>query len=211
MRLPHVSLDSPRIDEVELGIIGIPWDAGTTNRPGPRHAPRQMRDYSTMIRTVHPISRTNLYETVKIADLGDVPINPADIQDSMNRITAFYRCVLDKHIIPMTVGGDHLVSLPVLRAVAAEGPVGMIHFDSHTDLFHSYLGGNLYTHGTPFRRAFEENLLDPKRVIQLGIRGTMYDDEDITFVLGEGVTIIPVDQLFIRGIHDVLDQARDVV
>ncbi|MDE2789765.1 MAG: agmatinase [Paracoccaceae bacterium] len=208
MRLPHVPLDHPRLAEVELGIIGVPWDAGTTNRPGPRHGPRQLRDYSTMIRTHHPANGLNPFATANTADLGDVPVNPADIQDTMDRITSFFRQVLDQNILPVAAGGDHLVSLPVLRALATDGPVGMIHFDAHTDLFHSYFGGNLYTHGTPFRRAIEEGLLVPERVIQIGIRGTMYDDEDIRFGRDCGVTIITVDELFERGIGDVMAEAR---
>ena len=175
MRLPHVSLDEARIQDVEIGIIGVPWDSGTTNRPGPRHGPRQLRDASTMIRAEHPVSGVRPYERSNCADLGDVSINPADIEDSMNRITAFYNKVLGKGIKPLTAGGDHLTSLPVLRALADKAPLGMIHFDSHTDLFHSYFDGTMFTHGTPFRRAVEENLLDPKRVVQIGIRGTQYD------------------------------------
>lgn len=211
MRLPHLTIEHERIAEVEIGVIGVPWDAGTTNRPGPRHGPRQLRDYSTMIRCINPVNGINPFGVVNCADLGDVPINPADVQDTMDRITAFYLLVLEMGIVPMTAGGDHLVSLPILRAVAKDGPVGMIHLDAHTDLFHSYFGGSLYTHGTPFRRAIEEGLLDPRRVIQIGIRGTMYDDEDIRFGQGEGVTIIPVDELFERGIDDVMAEARTVV
>ncbi len=211
MRLPHLTIDHERIAEVDIGLIGVPWDAGTTNRPGPRHGPRQLRDYSTMIRSTNPFTRISPFKIANCADLGDVAINPADVQDTMNRITRYYLGVLEKNIVPMTAGGDHLVSLPVLRAVAKDGPVGMIHMDAHTDLFHSYFGGSLYTHGTPFRRAIEEGLLDPRRVIQIGIRGTMYDDEDITFGQREGVTIIPVDELFERGIDDVMAEARTVV
>ena len=211
MRLPHVPRDHDRIRDVEIGLVGVPWDAGTTNRPGPRHGPRQLRDYSTMIRSGHPVSGINPFALANCADLGDVTINPADIQDSMERITGFYREILEHGIVPMTAGGDHLVSLPVLRAVAQDDPVGMIHFDAHTDLFHSYFGGSLYTHGTPFRRAVEEGLLDPRRVIQIGIRGTMYDDEDVRFGRGAGVTIITVDEFFERGVDDVMSQARDVV
>ena len=206
MRLPHVTRDHDRIRDVEIGLVGVPWDAGTTNRPGPRHGPRQLRDYSTMIRSGHPVSGINPFALANCADLGDVTINPADIQDSMERITGFYGEVLEHGIVPMTAGGDHLVSLPVLRAVAQDGPVGMIHFDAHTDLFHSYFGGSLYTHGTPFRRAVEEGLLDPRRVIQIGIRGTMYDDEDVRFGRGAGVTIITVDEFFERGVDDVMSQ-----
>jgi len=111
----------------------------------------------------------------------------------------------------MTAGGDHLVSLPVLRGLASDGPVGMIHFDAHTDLFDTYFDGFRYTHGTPFRRAVEEGLLDPKRVVQIGIRGTMYDGEDIEWGRANGVTIITMDEFADRSIADVMAEARGIV
>ena len=211
MRLPHVPLEAPKIKEVDIGIIGVPWDGGSTNRPGPRHGPRQLRDASTMIRAQHPVSGVRPYEKLNCADLGDVSINPADIEDSMNRITSFYKKVIEKGIKPLTAGGDHLTSLPVLRAVADKGPLGMIHFDSHTDLFHSYFDGTMFTHGTPFRRAVEENLLDPKRVIQIGIRGTQYDREDLDFADSVGIRVVKIEEFFDRGIEDVMAEAREIV
>ena len=211
MRLPHVSLETPKIKDVDVGIIGVPWDSGTTNRPGPRHGPRQLRDASTMIRAQHPVSGIRPYEKLNCADLGDVSINPADIEDSMKRITSFYKNVAEKGIKPLTAGGDHLTSLPVLRAIAEKGPLGMIHFDSHTDLFHSYFDGTMFTHGTPFRRAVEENLLDPKRVIQIGIRGTQYDREDLDFADSVGIRVIKIEEFFDRGIKDVMAEAREIV
>ena len=211
MRLPHVPPEAPKIKEVDIGIIGVPWDSGTTNRPGPRHGPRQLRDASTMIRAQHPVSGVRPYEKLNCADLGDVAINPADIEDSMNRITSFYKKVIEQGIKPLTAGGDHLTSLPVLRAVADKGPLGMIHFDSHTDLFHSYFDGTMFTHGTPFRRAIEENLLDPKRVIQIGIRGTQYDREDLDFADSVGIRVIKIEEFFDRGIEDVMAEAREIV
>ena len=211
MRLPHVALDAPKIKDVDIGIIGVPWDSGTTNRPGPRHGPRQLRDASTMIRAQHPVSGIRPYEKLNCADLGDVSINPADIEDSMARITSFYKKLIEEGIKPLTAGGDHLTSLPVLRALAEKAPLGMIHFDSHTDLFHSYFDGTMFTHGTPFRRAVEENLLDPKRVIQIGIRGTQYDSEDIDFANSVGIRVIKIDEFFDRGIQDVMAEAREIV
>ncbi len=211
MRLPHVTLMDARVKDVDIGVIGVPWDSGTTNRPGPRHGPRQLRDASTMIRAEHPVSGMRPFEAMNIADLGDVGPNPADIIDSMERITAFYNLVKDAGIIPMTAGGDHLTSLPVLRALAKEAPVGMVHFDSHTDLFHSYFGGTMYTHGTPFRRAVEEELLDPKRVIQIGIRGTQYDSEDLDFAKSVGIRVIKIEEFHDRGVADVMREAREIV
>ncbi len=211
MRLPHLTLDSPRIDEVDMALVGVPWDAGTTNRPGPRHGPRQLRDLSTMIRAMNPVTGVAPFTMVKGADLGDVGPNPIDLDDSMQRIAGFYADLAARGITPMTAGGDHLVSLPVLRGIAAGGPLGMIHFDAHTDLFDSYFGGFRYTHGTPFRRAIEEGLLDPGRVVQIGIRGTAYNTEDIEWGLSQGVRIIRIEELFDRGIADVMAEAREIV
>lgn len=211
MRLPHITLDDPRLAEVDIALVGVPWDSGTTNRPGPRHGPRQIRDMSTMIRAQNGATGVRPFERVNCADLGDVPPNPADIMDSMDRITAFYQRLVENSIRPLTAGGDHLSSLPILRALAGQQPLGMIHFDSHTDLFDSYFGGTKYTHGTPFRRAVEEGLLDPKRVVQIGIRGTTYDMEDREFAASAGIRIIPIEEYFARGPEDVMAEARDIV
>lgn len=211
MRLPHIAQLDAASSGVEVGIIGVPWDGGTTNRPGARHGPRQLRDASTMIRQFHPVTGLNPYETANCADLGDVPVNPADVSDTLERVTRFYRPLIEKGIRPFSVGGDHLVSLPVLRAVAAGGPIGMIHFDAHTDLYDSYFGGFKFTHGTPFRRAVEEGLLDPKRIVQIGIRGTAYDMEDIDFAKANGVRLVRIEEFFERGPDDVMREAREIV
>ena len=210
MRLPHVDLESDRLAQVDVGLIGVPWDSGTTNRPGPRHGPRQLRDMSTMIRAQNGATGVRPFEQINCADLGDVPPNPADIMDSMERITRFYDQVVRAGITPLTAGGDHLSSLPILRSLAKDGPLGMIHFDSHTDLFDTYFDGTRYTHGTPFRRAVEEGLLDPKRVVQIGIRGTAYDMEDRDFAASVGIRIIAIEEFFARGVEDVMQEARDI-
>ncbi|MFY0662106.1 MAG: agmatinase [Shimia sp.] len=211
MRLPVMDLDHDRIADVDVGLIGVPWDSGTTNRPGPRHGPRQLRDASTMIRAQNGATGVRPFDLINCADLGDVGPNPADIHDSMERITAFYDDVCAQGITPLTAGGDHLTSLPILRSLAKDSPVGMVHFDSHTDLYHSYFGGTMYTHGTPFRRAVEESLLDPKRVVQIGIRGSTYDDEDTDFAKSVGIRVIRIEEFFARGLEDVMAEAREIV
>lgn len=211
MRLPHLPIGDPRWTEVDIGLIGIPWDSGTTNRPGPRHGPRQLRDASTMIRAEHVPMGVRPFEAANVADLGDAAPNPVDLMDTMDRVTAFYDAARDAGIRPLTAGGDHLCSLPVLRSLGRDGPLGMIHFDSHTDLFNTYFGGTKFTHGTPFRRAVEEGLLDPKRVVQIGIRGTAYDREDLDFAAATGIRIIRIEEFFDRGIPDVMAEAREIV
>ncbi len=211
MRLPSLKLENPRFNEVNMGLLGVPWDGGTTNRPGARHGPRQMRDLSTMIRAMNPVTGISPFARINCADLGDVPPNPVDIQDSLNRVTDFISVMKKKNITPMTAGGDHLVTLPILRALAIDGPLGLIQFDSHTDLFDSYFGGHKLTHGTPFRRAIEEGLVDPKRFVQVGIRGTAYNLDDVEWGIDQGVRIIRVEELFDRGIPDVMAEVREIV
>lgn len=210
MRLPYVDFDHPRFSEVQVGLIGAPWDGGTTNRPGPRHGPRQLRDMSTMIRAQNGATHVRPFEALNCADLGDVAPNPADVMDSLKRMEAFYARVHAAGIRPLTGGGDHLCTLPILRALAKDGPVGMVHFDSHTDLFHSYFNGTMYTHGTPFRRAVEEGLLDPERVVMIGIRGTAYDNEDRDFADSVGIRVIPIEEVHARGVDDVMEEAREI-
>lgn len=211
MRLPYVKAGDGLYEKTEVGLVGIPWDGGTTNRPGARHGPRQVRDLSTMIRSTHPVSRINPFELCNCADLGDVSVNPAGLEDTMARIEAFYTAISKDGITPVSVGGDHLTSLPVLRGLGVGGKRSMIHFDAHTDLFAGYFGGAQYTHGTPFRRAIEEGLLDPEKVVQIGIRGTMYDGEDIDWGRAHGVTIIEIDEARERGVDAVMKQAREIV
>jgi guanidinopropionase len=211
MRLPHVPLEDQRIGKVEVGLVGVPWDAGTTNRPGARHGPRALRDATTMVRALNQATGVMPFHLVRCADLGDVTVNPASLEDTLSRITSFYGELTQRKITPMTIGGDHLTSLPVLRAVAKSGPLGMVHFDSHTDFYDSYFGGFKYTHGTPFRRAVEEGLLDPKRVVQVGIRGTAYDGEDVEFAKSQGVRIFFIEELMERGVNAVIDEARSIL
>ncbi len=211
MRLPYLTKENVRFTDIDIGILGAPWDAGTTNRPGARHGPRQLRDLSTMIRALNPVTGIKPFASVNCADVGDIAPNPVDIADSLKRVTEFISTLTENKITPLTAGGDHLITLPILRAVAKGGPIGLIQFDSHTDLFDTYFGGYKFTHGTPFRRAIEENLLDPKRCVQIGIRGTAYNLDDIEWGLEQGIRIIRIEELFERGITEVMKEARDIV
>ena len=211
MRLPVTPPDHPRHGDVQLGFVGVPWDGGTTNRPGARHGPRQLRDASTMIRAGNPANGIAPFSLVNCADLGDVPPNPVSIDDSLDRVTRFYDGLRDAGITPMTAGGDHLITLPILRALAREAPLGLVQFDSHTDLFDSYFGGQKFTHGTPFRRAVEEGLVNPGRFVQVGIRGTAYNTEDIEWGEAQGIRIIRIEELFERGIAEVMEEVRGIL
>ena len=210
MRLPHVPFDHPRFPEVQIGLIGAPWDGGTTNRPGPRHGPRQLCDLITMFRAANWATWLAPFVLARCADLGDLSPNPADLMDSMARMEAFYDRVVAAGIRPLTAGGDHLCSLPILRSVAKARPVGLIQFDSHTDLNDIYFGTSRYNHGTPFRRAVEEGLVDPKRYCLIGIRGTAYGRDDWDFAAANGIRIIPIAEFHARGAEDVMAEAREI-
>jgi guanidinopropionase len=211
MRLPYLDFDHEAFPQVDIGLVGIPWDGGTTNRAGARHGPRQVRDLSTMIRNVNRASGINPFSLCNCADLGDTPVNPVDVMDSMARIKTFFDRVCDAGVAPLAVGGDHLSTLPVMRALAKNGPVGMVHFDAHTDTWDGYFGGFKYTHGTPFRRAVEEGLLDPKRTVQIGIRGALYNDAEDTWGQQQGIRVIDIDEFHAMGIEAVMQEARRVV
>lgn len=208
MRLPHVAAD--KADDIDIGIIGVPFDGGTTNRPGPRHGPRQVREMSQMIRRTNPALRITPYEMANIADLGDAEVNPADLMDSMKKLEAYYAGLVRRKVLPLSCGGDHLISYPILRALGAQRPVGMIHFDAHTDLNDSYFGGFRITHGTPFRRAIEDGVLDPKRTVQIGIRGSSYDYDDREYAKSVGVRIIGIEEFWDIGVARTMEIARAV-
>ncbi len=212
MRLPYVQAHDPEFADVEIGLVGIPWDGGTTNRPGARHGPRQVRDISTMIRNVNRASGIAPFSLCNCADLGDTPVNPVDLMDSLARIETFFSGVCGAGIAPLSVGGDHLVSLPVMRAIVKHtSPLGMVHFDAHTDTWDGYFGGFKYTHGTPFRRAVEEGLLDPKRTVQIGIRGALYSDAEDTWGQEQGIRVIDIDEFNALGVEGTIAEARRVV
>ena len=207
MRLPHVADPA----ELDIALIGVPWDGGTTNRAGARHGPREVRNMSSFIRKVHHVSRIAPYELCRIADLGDAPVNPIDLKDSLERIERFFAKVHAAGIAPLSVGGDHLVTLPIFRAIAADRPVGMVHVDAHSDTNDSYFGGNKYTHGTPFRRAIEEGLLDPRRTVQIGIRGSIYSDQDMAFAEKSGIRIMYMEEFARIGVEKAIAIARRTV
>ena len=199
------------LKKIDYAICGVPWDGGTTNRPGARHGPREIRNASSLIRTYHPISLKSPYDTFNVADIGDCPVNPADLQDSLNKINNFFDAIVSSNTIPLSIGGDHLVSLPILRALAKDKPIGMFQFDSHSDTWDTYFGGFKYTHGTPFRRAIEENLIDPKKYVILGLRGGLYDPDDMTWAKEQGVTIITTDEYYKMGFEEAMTITKDVL
>jgi guanidinopropionase len=207
MRLPVFRDPS----QVEIGLVGVPWDGGTTNRAGARHGPREIRNMSSLMRRVHHVSGIAPYDLARVGDLGDVPVNPVDLTDTLARVEKFFARLHDAGTVPLSAGGDHLITLPIFRAIARKRPVGMVHFDAHTDTWDTYFGGYKYTHGTPFRRAVEEGLLDPKRTVQIGIRGSLYRLEDLDWGREAGIRVISIEEYFALGVDRVIAEARRIV
>ena len=207
MRLPHV----PDPAKLDIALIGVPWDGGTTNRAGARHGPREIRNMSSFMRKVHHVSRIAPYDLARIADLGDAPVNPIDLMDTLGRVEKFYAKVHAAGALPLSAGGDHLITLPIFRAIAKGRPIGMVHFDAHSDTNDRYFGDNKYTHGTPFRRAVEEGLLDPKRTVQIGIRGSIYSPDDMSFAENSGMRVIYMEEFVKLGAAKVIEITRRVV
>ena len=177
MRLPHV----PRADELDVALIGIPYDGGATYRSGPRFGPRHVREQSAIIRPWNPVLNLNPFDKYRIADFGDLSINPLSIDDTFQRITTQLNDVLQAGARTVCVGGDHSILLPILRSIHKRfGPVGLIQFDAHNDTWGGYFGSP-HSHGTPVRRAIEEGLLIGKDVLQIGLRGQVYAKEDFDF------------------------------
>lgn len=207
MRLPHIE-DPAGLD---IALCGVPWDGGTTNRPGARHGPREIRSMSTMMRNVHHVSRIPPYERANIADIGDASINPIDLMDSMGRIEKFFTAIHEAGAVPLSAGGDHLMTLPIMRGIVKNGPVGMVHFDAHSDTWDRYFEESKYTHGTPFRRAVEEGLLDPRRTVQIGLRGSMYNTTEMDWAESQGFRLIYIEEYNELGVDAVIAEARRVV
>lgn len=207
MRLPLLSGPA----ETDIAIFGVPWDGGTTNRPGPRHGPRQVREMSAMIRRFHGVTKKSPYEMCRVADIGDAPVNPVDLPRALDSIGEFARSVTAAGATPLAIGGDHLCSLPLLRALADRAPLGLIQFDAHHDLNDAYFGGLKYTHGTPFRRAIEEGLLDPGRIVQIGIRGSIQHNDEEEWALAQGVRVIRIEEVDELGVDGTIAEIRRVV
>ncbi len=197
--------------EVDIALIGVPFDGGVTNRPGARHGPREIRNMSSLMRSIHHVTKVNPYDLCRVGDLGDVAFSRVyEIERCLDDIADFYARVHHAGAAPLSAGGDHAITLPIFRAIAAERPLGMVHIDAHTDTWDEFLGSK-YMHGTPFRRAVEEGLLDPKRTVQIGIRGAQNSDEGWTFSLETGMRVIFMEEFTKLGVEAVIEEARRVV
>jgi guanidinopropionase len=195
---------------VDIGLVGVPFDGGVTNRSGTRHGPREVRNQSSLMRKINQATGIAPYELCQVADLGDAWVErPFNLEGSLNEIGTFYKRLHAAAVVPLSCGGDHSISLPILRAIGAGRPVGMIHFDAHCDTGSNYLGSN-YHHGAPFSRAVEEGVLDPKRTIQIGIRGGVNDRDIWEFSHDSGMRVIYMDEYHEMGPKAAIAEARRV-
>jgi guanidinopropionase len=199
------------LDNVDIGLIGVPTDIAVTNRPGARHGPREIRNSSSLMRGYNMALGVNPYELCRVADLGDVRLSHRyDLERQNEEIEAYYRRVKAAGIIPVSAGGDHSITYPIFRALGAERPVGMVHVDAHCDTWGEFFGSK-FTHGAPFRLAVEAGVLDPKRTIQIGIRGAQNFLDGIEFSKSHGMRVVFMDEFAELGVDKVIQLARSVV
>jgi guanidinopropionase len=195
---------------VEIALVGVPFDGGVTNRAGARHGPREMRNMSSFMRTIHHVTRTSPYDAARIADVGDVPFTKVfELESALADIEAFFRRLHAAGCVPLSAGGDHSITYPIFKAIAAERPVGMVHVDAHTDTWDEFLGSK-FTHGAPFRRAVEDGLLDPRRTIQIGIRGAQNTADGWEFSARTGMRVVFIEEFARLGVEAVIAEARRV-
>ena len=202
----------PRVDEVEkldVAILGVPFDSGVSYRPGARFGPAHVRQSSRLLRPYHPTLDVSPFAAQQVADAGDVPVNPFDIEEALGTVEAAAKALSDTGAKIVTIGGDHTIALPLLRNMARiHGPVAMLHFDAHLDTWDTYFGA-AYTHGTPFRRAFEEGLLDTDALSHVGTRGPLYGRQDLEDDERFGFGIVSSADIYRRGADAVVQQLRE--
>jgi len=207
MRLPHVTNPAG----LDAAVVGVPFDGGTSYRPGSRYGPREIRNQSSLIRSYNFFQKVSPFDRLNVADVGDIDAPPVSIEKCYAAVEAGVGAIADAGARPIVIGGDHSISLPVLRALARRhGPLALVQFDAHIDTWDEYFCGK-YFHGTPFRRAIEEKLIDGRRFIQVGIRGPMYGEDDFDFHREHGITVLDIEQVKERGVAWTIGEIRRVV
>src|SRR6185503_14839918 len=201
-------LRAPRVPAgpgVDIALVGVPFDLGTNYRTGARGGPAAVREASRTIRLVHPTSRIAPFDLCEVADVGDVAINAMDLAASLDAIEAFFRDLHALGTTPITIGGDHTVPLPILRVIARQQPVGVVQFDAHPDTLDTLMGTRI-NHATTFRRAVEEGLIDPRRTVQVGLRGSQFSADDAAWGREAGMRVITMDEFEALGRGRVIEE-----
>jgi len=205
MRLPHVQ-DAAGLD---VAFVGVPFDIGTSNRAGARFGPRQIRTESCLIRPYNMATRAAPFDSLQVADIGDVAINTFNLEKSVVIIEQAYDEILEQGCKPLTMGGDHTISLPILRALKKQhGPVGIVHVDAHADI-NEHMFGEPVAHGTPFRRAIEEGLIEPSRMVQIGLRASGYAADDFDWPREQGVRVVQAEECWYQSLKPLMQEVRD--
>lgn len=211
---PNTFMRLPAADSaagLDAAFVGVPMDIGASWRSGTRFGPKAIRAESAMLRPYNMATGAAPFDSLNCADIGDVAINTFDLKDSVVRIAKAYEAILRHDAVPMTMGGDHTLTLPILRAIAQKhGAVGLVHVDAHADV-NAQMFGEAIAHGTPFRRAYEEGLIDPARVWQVGLRGTGYTAEDFDEARGWGFQVVPAEEIWHKSLTPLAVRIREAV
>lgn len=203
-RLP-ITEDASGLD---VAIVGVPLDIGTSNRTGTRYGPRQIRTESVLVRPYSMATGAAPFDSFQVADTGDVALNAYDLPASIRLIEQHYDAMLQADVIPISLGGDHTVSLPILRALARKhGPMALVHVDAHADTNDEMFGEKI-THGTIFRRAIEEKLVEPDAMVQIGLRATGYSAEDFDWARSQGVQVVQAEDCWYQSLAPLMDEVR---
>ena len=206
-RLPRLG----EVDRADIAVVGVPFDSGVSYRPGARFGPAHVREASRLLRPFNPAQRVSPFAVQQVVDAGDIAVNPFHIDEAVEQIEAGARALAQWSDRLVAIGGDHTIALPLLRAVAdRHGPVAVLHFDAHLDTWDTYFGA-AYTHGTPFRRAWEEDLLLSDRAVHVGIRGPLFSPEDLVDDAGFGFEIVSAMEVLDEGRQAVAARIRDRV
>ena len=204
MRLPA----QEGAEGLDACFVGIPMDIGTSNRPGTRLGPRQIRDESRMLRPFNMATGAAPFDCMQVADIGDVPINTFDLKKSVDIITDYYDNLLRHDVIPLTLGGDHTLTWPILRAMRnRHGPVALVHVDAHADI-NDEMFGEKVAHGCPFRRAWEDGCLINDKVFQIGLRGTGYSPDDFNWARDKGWRVIQAEDCWHKSLSPLMEEIR---
>jgi len=208
MRLPTQD-DAQGLDAC---FVGVPLDIGTSNRAGSRHGPRQIRAESCLLRPYNMATRAAPFDSLQVADIGDVPINTFNLPKCMDIITDFYDQKIVAHgAKPLTLGGDHTIVLPILRSLFKKhGRMGLVHVDAHADINDTMFGEKI-AHGTPFRRLVEEGILDGSRTVQIGLRGSGYAAEDFDWPVQQGFRVVQAEECWMRSLEPLMAEVREKV
>ncbi len=205
MRLPH----QPDPSGIDVGFVGVPFDVGTSNRAGARFGPRQIRTESCLIRPYNMATRAAPFDSLQVCDIGDIAINTFNLEKSVAIIERAYEEILAADCKPITLGGDHTISLPILRALQKKhGPVGIVHIDAHADI-NDHMFGEPIAHGTPFRRAIEEGLIEPTRMVQIGLRASGYEADDFDWPRSQGVRVVQAEECWYQSLAPLMAEVRE--